>query len=278
MKASHLLFAAMLPVMVTSCRIKDDGKKEEPLTTAEAKDALEEASISAEAANVMGGSIEIATDFTIGGAVEQAAQEIKSFVGSQLPCAEITLAGSTLTIEYGVNPGNCTYHGQTFTGSHSITVSKNADDDVLVQHAWDDLSNGHVSVSGTADVTWSLVQQSRHVVHELTWTRLSDGRTGVGSGDRLQTALDGDITVGFQEDGSRSWDGQAGRWDLAIEGVEMRWIDPVPQAGTYRLATPKNKSVSMSFSRVDEDTIKVTVESGGSSFSFDVSKLGISGG
>jgi hypothetical protein len=49
----------------------------------------------------------------------------------------------------------------------------------------------------------------------------------------------------------------------------------VPQAGLYRLATPQGKSATLSFSRIDEDTIKVTVASGDQSFDFNVSKLGV---
>lgn len=276
MNVRTCLALALLPTLaLTACRIKDDGSTQnEPMTTAEARDALEEASASSEASNVMSSSIEITTDFTIGGAVEKAAGEIKSFVESQLPCAEITLENATLTVEYGAKPGNCTYKGHTFSGKHIVSVSKNDNDDVLVEHTWENLSNGKVSVSGMADVTWSFTNATRHVVHEVTWTRLSDGRTGVGSGDRMQKSLEGGITEGFQEDGSRQWKGQAGQWDLAIEGVQMRWIDPVPQAGKYTLATPKNKVLTLSFARVDEDTIQVTIANGTKQFQFNVSKAG----
>jgi hypothetical protein len=269
------LIVPAIALSLTACKVKQ--QPTEALTSAEAQQALEEASVSTEASNVMSGSIDIATSFTIGQAVEAAAAEIRDFVTTQLPCAQITLSGATLSIEYGVNEGNCTYKGLTYTGTHTITVSKNDESDVLVEHTWDELSNGRVSVTGTADVTWSFDDQTRHVVHELEWTRLKDGRTGVGSGDRTQQPLEGGLAVGFQEDGSRTWEGQAGRWDLAIQGVQMRWIDPVPQAGKFILATPKNKSVEMAFTRVDEDTIQVTVSSGGHSFQFNVSKLGISG-
>ena len=54
----------------------------------------------------------------------------------------------------------------------------------------------------------------------------------------------------------------------------MRWRDPVPQAGTYRLATPKGRSVTLSFSRVDADTIAVTLASGDKSFTFNVNSIG----
>jgi hypothetical protein len=247
----------------------------QPLTSGEAQQALEEVSASAEASNVTAGSIDIATNFTIGGAVEKAAEELKDYLATTLPCAEITLVDATLTVEYGAKPGDCTYKGHTYTGKHIISVDRNEDSDVLVHHEWDELSNGRVSVTGTADVTWSLDDATRRVEHEVQWTRLSDGRTGVGSGDRLQKALEGGIAEGFQEDGSLAWEGKSGRWDLAIEAVQIRWTDPVPQAGTYRLATPAGKSATMRFTRIDEDTIQVTVASGEQSFDFNVSKLGV---
>ncbi len=55
---------------------------------------------------------------------------------------------------------------------------------------------------------------------------------------------------------------------------EIRWEDPVPQAGTFKLDTPFEKFVSLSFVRLDDDTIEVTVASGEEEFSFEVSKLG----
>lgn len=250
-------------------------ENKDPLTAGEARMALDEASMSAQASSVMSGSIEISTDFTIGGAVEDAAQEIRDYVVSQLPCAEVTLASNTLTIEYGALPGDCTYRGHTYSGSHSITVERNDEGEVIVDHAWDELSNGVVSVTGEANVTWSFQEETRHVVHELTWTRLSDGRVGVGSGDRTQRPLAGGILEGFQVDGERGWEGESGNWELGIDGVQMRWQDPVPQAGTYTLTTPNDKILSMSFLRLDEDTIEVTLENGKRTFSFNVNSIGL---
>ena len=111
------------------------------------------------------------------------------------------------------------------------------------------------------------------MVHELTWTRISDGLTGTGTGDRLQRGLNGDVTQGLGIDGERTWEGNAGTWDLAIDGVELRWIDPVPQAGIYTLTTPDEKQMSLSFERKDEDTITVTVASGDQSIGFDVTSF-----
>lgn len=249
--------------------------RDEAFTRAEAQEALEEAQGSAESENLMVASVEFSTSFTIGGAVENAAAELRSFIGSQLPCAEVTLVGATLTVEYGVNPGNCTYRGHEFSGTTSVTVEANSTSDVRVHHEWTGFSNGVVTLDGTADVTWNFEALERHVVHHAEWTHLASGRTGVGEGDRVQKPLAGGIAEGFVVSGSRSWTGNAGRrWDLAIDGVEMRWADPVPQAGSYTLESPAGKTLSLGFSRVDADTIRVTVTGPrGRSFSFDVNKL-----
>jgi hypothetical protein len=263
---------ALLTLVLTGC--PRNKKDDERLTLAEASQAVEEATIAGQAEGLTSASVEITTSFTIGQAVQNAAQEIRSFVSSQLPCAEITLENATLTIEYGVNAGNCTYKGHTFSGSHSVTVSKNEEAEVVVEHTWTDLTNGRVKLNGNATVTWNFSEKSRHVVHTAEWTRVADNFKVTGSGDRLQTVLGGGLLEGIQVDGSRSWTSSRGQWDLAIDGVQMRWIDAVPQAGSYTLSTPNNKSLSLSFARQDEDTITVTVTNGKSSFAFNVTTIG----
>ncbi len=248
--------------------------KEEGMTAGEALQALDEASLSSQAASLTSGTVEIATNFTIGQAVEKAAGELRSFIASQLPCAEIELNVGRLDVTYGAKEGNCTYHGNTYSGKHTIEVERADDGDVLVSHRWTDLSNTKVKLSGTAEVTWSLKNKERNVKHDLTWTRLRDGRTGKGSGDRTQRPLDGKILTGISIDGARAWEGERGRWDLSVNNVEMRWSDPVPQSGSYVLASPKGKNATLAFGRVDEDTIKVSLSSGDNDFSFNVSKLG----
>jgi hypothetical protein len=249
-------------------------KQPAEMTTGEALQAVQEASASGDAENVTSGSIEISTDFTIGQAAENAALEIRTFIESQLPCALVTVSGASLSVEYGAKPGTCTYKGNTYSGKHVITVMKNDMANVVVSHEWTKLSNGRLEVTGTADVTWSAADKTRHVVHELQWTRLSDGKTGTGTGDRTQKPLEGGLVEGFQVDGDRSWTGAGGQWDLSIQGVQFRWVDPVPQSGTYSLVSPKDKSMTMNFSRIDDDTIAVAVKSGEKSFVFNVSKTG----
>lgn len=246
---------------------------EEELTVAEAQQAVEESTVASEASNVAEGTVELTTSFTLGGAVEDAAEEIRAFVTTELPCAEVTRDAGTVTIAYGVN-GECLWHGRTITGTHAVTVSRSADNDVLVHHEWDSLSNGRVEVSGSADVTWDLDAKTRHVVHELDWTRIKDGKTGTGTGDRTQSAIDGKWENGIVVDGERAWDGERGHWGLAINEVTWRWEDPVPESGSYGITTPANKQLTLTFSRVDEDTIHVVVDGARRDFEFDVSRAG----
>src|SRR5262245_34054693 len=113
MQLRSLAVLTLLPVALatTSCR------DETAMTTTEAQQALQESAISGEAENVTSGTIEIATEFTLGQAVENAATEIGNFITTQLPCANVTLTGASLKVEYGVNPGNCTYKGHQYSGT-----------------------------------------------------------------------------------------------------------------------------------------------------------------
>ena len=266
--------AQMLTTGLAGLVLALGGCRFDPLTGEEAQQALEESSVASQAAALVAASVEVSTDFTIGEAVEQAAQQIRDFVESQLPCAEVTLADATLSITYGAKPGACTFNGQRFEGTHTITVERNEERDVIVQHTWDGLSNGVLSVSGEATVTWSLENRSRNIQHELTWTRLADGRMGVGGGNRTQTPLAGGILEGIEVDGTRSWDGDSGHWELDIDHVEMRWDDPVPSSGSWTLDTPFDKTISLSFQRIDDATIGVTVTGGQRTVELKVGKLG----
>lgn len=230
------------------------------LTRAEAKEVIEESVSAARGEATTTEVIEITTSFTLGAAAEEAAEELRAWWASQVPCATITREGATLTVDFGDLSDDCAYEGRTYGGVASVTVDRTDEEDVALSWSFDALTNGSVSVSGAADVTWAGGENpSRHVVHELRWDR-EDGLIEA-SGDRLQTLLDPEqgLAGGIRIDGVRAWDAPSGAWDLDIDGVEARPADPVPQAGVYTLLTPSGKSASLSFARVDEDTIEVTL-------------------
>ncbi|XYI02212.1 hypothetical protein ACMHYB_21525 [Sorangium sp. So ce1128] len=75
-------------------------------------------------------------------------------------------------------------------------------------------------------------------------------------------------------DGSRSWKGERGEWDLDIHQVEMRCANPIPQAGSYELTNPEGTVATLSFERVDDTTIKATLAAGRKEYTFNVHKDG----
>lgn len=256
---SLLIALALLTAAQLGCN------REEPLTRAEAQEALDEAQLSSEASALTHGMVTLTTDFTLADAAEHAAANLRDFVRTQVPCAEVELVDRTVSIDFGVM-GECAWNGKTWTGRTEVTVQK-VDATLEVSHVWTDLSDGYLTVNGDATVTWSRDEATRRVVHTLEWT---DGeRTGTGTGDRVQSRLEtGD---GVRVDGARTWTGSAGNtWTLDIDGVEMRGIDPLPQSGSYTLTHPAGKTLSLSFARVDDLTILVTITNGKREFSFEV--------
>lgn len=261
--AKQFFIIALTALLTAGCSLQ-------ALSRDEAKAALEASEVSAEVMALTSASIELHTDFTIGEAVENAARELRALVGSQLPCAEVSLSENMLSIDYGAKEGKCTYRGQQLQGLHSVEVVQNDAGEVVVEHQWDALSNGEIVVSGVARVRWDKSAKERHVEHDLDWLRSSDGLTGNGSGERTQRALPGGIREGIVVDGSRTWRGPDGEWSLDIQDVEMRWADPAPQAGTYELSTPFDKALTIMFERRDAASIIVTVEGPRRSFTFTV--------
>lgn len=241
------------------------------LTREEAAEAVEEARLYSEAVTMIGTTVEMSENFSIGEAVSVSAQNLRDFYESQLPCAEVALEENTVTVAYGATGDDCEHRGMTFTGTHSVTVEVNGDNEVEVHHEWIELENGTMRVSGTADVTWTGGDDpSRRIVHDLAWERIEDGREAEGRGDRVQQPLDGDIANGLTVEGDAVWRGESGSWDLTITDVEARWVDPVPQNGKYILGTPFGRELTLEFSRSSPTSVDVVVKSGRRQFDFEV--------
>ncbi|MGM0577793.1 MAG: hypothetical protein ACQEXJ_18855 [Myxococcota bacterium] len=246
----------------------------ELLTREEARVAVEEVRLATEAGALVGATVELTTDLTLGEGVEAAARSLGEFVESQYDCATVTVEGGRVTVDFGTLDDICTWKGQTFAGVVTWKVERAAPDEIVVHHAWADLRNHRVSLNGGATVTWNTTERTRRVVHDATWT--VDGRTFEGTGDRTQSLLDADVGIagGIILDGSRGWTSDTGRWDLAIESVGLRWEDPVPESGRYVLTTPAGKTLTLTFTRVDGDTIDAQVEAPRRDYTFRVNRSG----
>jgi len=233
----------------------------ESASNIEMREALDEVVLAGQALAVENEIIEVTTDFTLGEAAQAIAEHLRAALESQIPCSTITVQDRTLTLDFGGLDDTCVFHGQTFAGVITLEISYDAvAGTAVVEHDYRDLSNGVVTLNGTKTVTWD--EQSRHVVSDLMVDR--DGQTVHHTSDRVMTLLDPDagLAGGIVIDGQHNWDNAKGPWALDVDAVELRWVDPVPQAGRYTLETPKQKLITLDFKRVDADTIAVTLASG----------------
>jgi hypothetical protein len=251
------------PVVATGC---DGGA-----TRSQMRDAVVEVAALEEGLGAQADLVEVTTSFTIGQGIEAIREEIRAFVTSQIPCSTVTLESNTVTIDFGGLADACVYRGRTFAGVVSVAIDS-APDGVLVTHTYSGFTTGKATLDGTAAVLWNGnradVTTELHVATSRGEIDLESERTHTIS------ACEGADAVCFTADGYRSWSGPRGEWDLTIAGIRARSIDPVPEEGRYSLLTPEEKTIEMSFDRVDTDTIQVTLESGRHTFDVRVNSAG----
>lgn len=215
--------------------------------------------------------IELTTSFTLGQGVQAAAEEIRDFVESQVPCSVVTVEPGSVSIDFGDLSDSCVYRGRTFAGVVTVAVER-ADTGAQVTHTYEGFTGGRVTTDGTAVVTWN--DGERHIVTDLDF--VSDDRTTHVESDRTQTfsACEDAVAVCVSIEGQRTWTNDRGEWDMDIEGVHARSIDPVPEAGRYTVINPEGREIGLSFERVDGNTIRVNVSGGRRDVTFDVTASG----
>jgi hypothetical protein len=247
-----------------------------PLTATEEWQSLTAAIQSYQAEALTSDIVEITTDFTLGQAVQDAAAELRDFLESQIDCSTVTLSQATLTIDFGDLDDACTWNGRTYAGVATVQLVSASSDGAEVHHTWAGITDGSLTVDGDATVTWDLSAFSRRVEHQLTWTN-EDGDVLVGTGDRTQALLDPTVGIwgGISIDGQRAWTHNGQAWTLDIDGVLARAQDPVPYAGAYVLTTPSGKTATLTFERVDTDTIALTLSGGEEERVWHVTATGI---
>ena len=76
---------------------------------------------------------------------------------------------------------------------------------------------------------------------------------------RTETPLDGDFANGVVVNGERSMSAEEGDASMTEVGLEIRAGERIPQAGTVTMDGPRGLG-TISFSRVDDDTIEVTMD------------------
>jgi hypothetical protein len=238
------------------------------VSATEMRMAVDEVVVSGQAASLEDGVVEITTDFELGD-LRGILERIRNLVESQIPCSTIEATDDhTLVIDFGELADSCEFRGRTFAGI--VTVSYEVvGDEVVITHDYDGVTDGRATLDGTTVVTWR--ERSRHVVTDFEV--VAPRGDFASDSDRTLRPL-GDPGDGIEVDGVRNWHGPRGDWHLEIQDVEMRRIDPVPQDGAYVLTTAKGNEITMTFERIDDDTIEVRVSGGRRDRVFRVTSAG----
>lgn len=257
--------ALALATMVAGCDLGG-------VSATEMRMAVDETVATGQAESMQADVIEISTSFTLGDAFNNALLTIEAFVKSQAPCSTVTPTGERgLVIDFGGLDDACSFRSRTYAGTITLELEDTAEG-VIVHHSLAGLTNGKLTIDGDADVTWT--SASRRVQTDLTFVR--DDSTTELTADRTIKLLDdaAGLAGGIIVDGERQWTNARGEFDLTIASVEMRPVDPVPQAGSYHLALPGGGAVDLAFTRIDDDTIEVRVSGGRRDRVFHVSTTG----
>lgn len=231
--------------------------------------ALSESALTAQVDALVADAADRSSHFDIGQDLAAAALQLEGQLAEQLPCAQILREGNAVRIVHDATASACTSRGRNLSGLHTVRIVRNADNEVAVHHEWTELQDTNLSLSGSADVTWSRTSRSRRVVHELSFEVLdgpSAGRTGHSSGDSTHTTL----ADGVRLNGLRHWSSDRGTYALEMRAVEQRFADAVPEAGAYELTTPTDESLTLAFGRIDADNIRVIIQGAQKLLSFVV--------
>ena len=266
-----LLTAAAILALNTGC-LRDN------MTNREVLQALQETADSSRGERATTEPIEISTEFTIGDAVEAAAQQMADFWASQEPCTTVTAEAGLVTVDYGGLDDDCEFEGSTYGGLATIAVDDTTEGQLQVTHTWDALTDGLTQVDGGAVVTWTgQGAVSRQVVTDHTWTDVESGDAVDVLGDHTWGFLNEDegLDAGLTLEGTRTWFSESGEWNIDMSGLEVRLQDPVAQAGSIVLTSPANKELTLVHERVDDTTIRITLTGARRDWVFDINQLGI---
>jgi hypothetical protein len=267
-----VLFAVSAIVALNTACDRDTMTNREVLT------ALEESRDSSRGERATAEPIEISTEFTIGDAVDAAAQQMADFWASQEPCTDVTVEAGTILVDYGGLDDDCEFEGNTYGGQATIDIDSTTPGQVQVTHTWDALTDGDVQVDGGAVVTWADVGAlSRQVTTDHTWSDVADGTTVDVLGDHTLGFLDEEagLDAGITLEGTRDWFSESGDWHVDMTGLELRLQDPVAQAGVLSLTNPDGRHLDLIHERIDETTIRVTLTGARKDWVFDVNQLGV---
>ena len=263
---------------VACLMLLNTGCMREGMSTEQVLQALDETQQSARGERLTSEPIDISTEFTIGDAVEAAAQQLADFWVSQQPCTTVTLEAGVVTVDYGGLDDPCEFEGKTFGGIARVSVDDTQAGQVQVSHAWEALTDGETRVDGGAVVTWveaGAFARQVETDHQFTDVATGDQVDVLGSHEWTFLNDTAGLDDGLMLTGERTWSSTTGEWHIDMVDLEIRLQDPVAQAGTIELTNPDGKVLTLLHERVDESTIRITLTGARRDWVFDINQLGI---
>lgn len=263
--ASLVIAPALLSLPACDFTGQDDASR------TEMREAVVEVTALGDGLGAQDDIIELTTSFTLGQGAQATAETIRDFVHSQVPCSTVTIEPGLVSIDFGDLSDSCIYRGRTYAGVVTVQVELPGEG-AQVTHTYEGFTGGRITMDGESVVTWN--GGERHIVTDLLFT--SDDETVDVQSDRTQTfsACDDADAVCVHIEGSREWTSPRGDWQMAIDDVHARSIDPVPEAGRYTVVNPEDQVIEMEFVRQDGDTIRVEITGGRNDIVFDVTASG----
>lgn len=271
MNAKTFASLVLAPALLSLPACDFIGQGQDDASRTEMREAVTEVAELGDGLGAQDDVIELTTSFTLGQGVQAAAEEIRDFVRSQVPCSTVTVEPGQVSIDFGDLSDSCIYRGRTYAGVITVQVELPGEG-AQVTHTYEGFTGGRVTMDGESVVNWN--GGERHIVTDLLFT--SDERTVDVQSDRTQTfsaCTDADA-VCVHIEGSREWSSPRGDWLMTIDDVYARSIDPVPEAGRYTVVNPEDRMIEMEFVRQDSNTIRVEITAGRHDIIFDVTASG----
>ena len=223
----------------------------------------------------------LASNFAYGATSPEDAAKRAADGISAPPCIETVQRGAAVSIVYSPTQSLCG-SGDRFntqvalSGEQTITFLQADGETSSIDHAWKGISNGYLTVDGTAHVTTTTTANafSQRVVNTLSWVRGSDSKTGHGHDDRTSAVTATEDAQAPSLTGLRTWESDAGSWELRpVDARLQSSTGGVPFVGTFAVITPTKLALTLSLT-YSATGARMTLSDGTHAYSFGISPNG----
>ncbi|MDP6944105.1 MAG: hypothetical protein QF464_08155 [Myxococcota bacterium] len=262
-----------LALVVLSFLLASGGCVQDAEYRAAAEAALDEASIAVQSQAIIGMFIEMAATAPSGVTPEDRATDLAANIDKLLDCGTTTVTGAE--VDFVLEALGCELHGRAIGGT--VTFDMSGDPDTVTM-TWSDLSDGGLTLSGTATVTWD-AGDTRQIEHTGTFVLNADSSTlsrVAGSESQVPSAdgvrVSGSRCAVLDSEDVNCWTAQ-GLESCAepyvdcrtVESVstELVWALPVPLAGAHRVTLESDgwdRRVDLSYTSERDDSVDVSTE------------------